>query len=95
MNYTQRLAYAQLHASVGSVGDSCDNAVTETINCLFKASVIMRERSGPVCTVGIAPLRWVNLFKVVVSSVPSATSLLPRPKPHTLSKSVTRYGGIT
>jgi len=37
MNYTQRLAEANLVPSVGSVGDSYDNALAETINGLYKA----------------------------------------------------------
>jgi transposase InsO family protein len=36
MNYTQRLAEANLVPSVGSVGDSYDNALAETINGLYK-----------------------------------------------------------
>jgi len=47
MNYTQRLAEADLVPSVGSVGDSYDNALAETINGLYKAEVIWRQRSWP------------------------------------------------
>jgi transposase InsO family protein len=43
MNYTQRLAEANLVPSVGSVGDSYDNALAETINGLYKAEVIWRK----------------------------------------------------
>lgn len=42
MNYTQRLVEANLVPSVGSVGDSYDNALAETINGLYKAEVIWR-----------------------------------------------------
>lgn len=42
MNYTQRLAEANLEPSVSSVGDSYDNALAETINGLYKAKVIWR-----------------------------------------------------
>src|SRR3546814_9702384 len=45
MNYTQRLAEAKLVPSVGSVGDSYDNALAETITGLYKAEVIWRQRS--------------------------------------------------
>ncbi len=45
MNYTQRLAEAKLVPSVGSVGDSYDNALAETINGLYKAEVIWRQQS--------------------------------------------------
>ena len=63
MNYTQRLAEAKLIPSVGSVGDSYDNALAETINGLFKAEVIWRQRSWPsAAAVEMATLKWVNWF---------------------------------
>ena len=43
--YTERLAAAGIEPSVGSVGDSYDNALAETINGLYKAEVI--HRRGP------------------------------------------------
>lgn len=43
--YTERLAEAGIEPSVGSVGDSYDNALAETINGLYKAEVI--HRRGP------------------------------------------------
>jgi transposase InsO family protein len=45
IKYTERLAEAGLVPSVGSVGDSYDNALAETINGLYKAEVIWRK--GP------------------------------------------------
>lgn len=45
IRYTERLAEANIDASVGSVGDSYDNALAETINGLYKTEVI-RNR-GP------------------------------------------------
>jgi len=39
MNYTQRLAEANQVPSVGSVGDSYDNALAETINGLYRAVI--------------------------------------------------------
>ena len=63
MNYTQRLAEANLVPSVGSVGDSYDNALAETINGLYKAEVIWRQRSWQsVSAVEMATLRWVDWF---------------------------------
>jgi len=50
MNYTQRLAEAKLVPSVGSVGDSYDNALAETIHGLYKAEVIWRQRSWPTAS---------------------------------------------
>jgi putative transposase len=49
--------------SVGSVGDSYDNALAETINGLYKAEVI--HRHGPwrnVQAVELAMLQWVDWF---------------------------------
>ena len=45
IRYTERLAEAGFNASVGSVGDSCDNALAETLNGLYKAEVI--HKNGP------------------------------------------------
>jgi transposase InsO family protein len=43
IRYTERLAEAGIEPSVGSVGDSYDNALAETINGLYKAEVIHRR----------------------------------------------------
>ena len=49
--------------SVGSVGDSYDNALTETINGLFKAGGIWRPRSWPgASAVEMATTRWLDWF---------------------------------
>jgi transposase InsO family protein len=45
IKYTERLAAAGIEPSVGSVGDSYDNALAETINGLYKAELI--HRRGP------------------------------------------------
>jgi transposase InsO family protein len=63
IRYTERLAAAGIEPSVGSVGDSYDNALAETINGLFKAEVI--HRRGPWRTaeaVEFATLEWVDWF---------------------------------
>ena len=63
IKYTERLAEAGIEPSVGSVGDSYDNALAETINGLFKAEVI--HRRGPwrnFEAVEYATLEWVNWF---------------------------------
>ena len=60
---TERLAEAKIAPSFGSVGDSCDNALAETINGLFKAEVI--HRHGPwrsFDVVEYATLEWVDWF---------------------------------
>ena len=45
IKYTDRLAVAGIEPSVGSVGDSYDNALAETINGLYKGELI--HRRGP------------------------------------------------
>jgi putative transposase len=63
IRYTERLAEAGIEPSVGSVGDSYDNALAETINGLYKTEVI-RQR-GPwrhIEAVELATLEWVDWF---------------------------------
>ena len=63
IKYTERLAEAGIEPSVGSVGDSYDNALAETINGLFKAEVI--HRRGPwrsFDAVEYATPEWVDWF---------------------------------
>ena len=60
IRYTQRLAEVGAIPSVGSRGDSYDNALAETVNGLFKAELIRRQ--GPWRTadqVELATLAWV------------------------------------
>lgn len=63
IRYTEQLAEARIEPSVGSVGDSYDNALAETINGLFKAEAI--HRRGPwrhVEAVEFPTLEWVDRF---------------------------------
>jgi transposase InsO family protein len=63
IKYSERLAQAGIEPSVGSVGDSYDNALAESINGLFKAEVIWRR--GPwrsMEAVEFATLEWVDWF---------------------------------
>lgn len=63
IRYTERLQEAGFNASVGSVGDSYDNALAETINGLYKAEVIYKV--GPwrgLEEVEKATLEWVDWF---------------------------------
>ena len=63
IRYSERLAEAGIEPSVGSVGDSYDNALAETINGLYKAEVIRRR--GPwrnFEAVEFATLEWVDWF---------------------------------
>ena len=63
IKYTERLAEAGIEPSVGSVGDSYDNALAETEIGIFKAEVI--HRRGPwrsFDAVEFATLEWVDWF---------------------------------
>jgi transposase InsO family protein len=63
IRFTERLAEAGIEPSVGSVGDSYDNALAETINGLYKAEVI--HRRGPWRSfeaVEFTTLEWVDWF---------------------------------
>jgi len=63
IRYTERLAQAGIEASVGSRGDSYDNALAETIIGLFKTEVI--HHAGPwrgLEHVEYATLEWVSWY---------------------------------
>jgi transposase InsO family protein len=63
LRYTDRLVEAGIEPSVGSVGDSYDNALAETVIGLFKTEVI--HRRGPwrsLEAVEFATLEWVDWF---------------------------------
>lgn len=72
IRYSERLNEAGFAASVGSVGDSYDNALAETINGLYKTEVIHKD--GPwkgLEQVELATLDWVDWFnnKRLLSSI--------------------------
>jgi len=63
IRYADRLADVGINPSVGSVGDSYDNALAETINGLYKTEVIRQQ--GPwrgIEAVEFATLEWVDWF---------------------------------
>jgi putative transposase len=63
IRYTERLAETGIEPSVGSVGDSYDNALAETVIGLYKTEVI--NRRGPwrsLESVEFATLEWVDWF---------------------------------
>jgi len=63
IHYTDRLMEAGFNASVGSIGDSYDNAMAESINSLYKAEIIHKD--GPwrgLDDVERATLTWVDWF---------------------------------
>ena len=62
IRYTERLAEAGIEPSVGSVGDSYDNALAETINGLYKAEVVHRRSWRSREELELETLRWVDWF---------------------------------
>ncbi|MBI3778277.1 MAG: IS3 family transposase [Gammaproteobacteria bacterium] len=63
IRYTERLAEAGIEPSVGSKGDSYDNALAETINGLYKAELIHRRAPWKTKeSVELATLEWVSWF---------------------------------
>lgn len=81
IRYSERLAEAGIEPSLGSTGDSDDNALAETINGLYKAQLI--HRRGPWKTreaVELATLEWVSWSTTGGCSNRSATSRRSRPR---------------
>jgi len=63
IRYTERLAEAGIERSVGSVGDSYDNALAETVIGLYKTEVIRRRRPWRnIEAVVHATVEWVDWF---------------------------------
>ncbi|SAI43975.1 integrase catalytic subunit [Bordetella ansorpii] len=72
IRYSERLAEAGIEPSVGSRGDSYDNALAETINGLYKAELIHRRAPWKSReSVELATLEWVAWFnqKRLLSSI--------------------------
>ena len=65
IRYGERLAEIGAIPSIGSIGDSYDNALAESINSLYKAELIYGPDQGPWKTiedVELATLSWVHWF---------------------------------
>ena len=65
IRYGERLAELGAQPSIGSVGDSYDNALAETVNGLYKAELIYGPEQGPwrtVEAVELATLGWVAWY---------------------------------
>ena len=65
IRYSERLAEAGIEPSVGSVGDSYDNALAETVNGYYKAELIrgparQRRPWKSIEDVELATLSWVH-----------------------------------
>jgi putative transposase len=59
IRYTTRLGEAGISNSVGSRGDSYDNALAESVNALYKAELIHRRRWQTITQVELATADWV------------------------------------
>ena len=61
IRYSERLAQAGITGSVGTVGDSYDNALAETVNGLYKAELIYARPAWPSVTeVEFQTMNWVD-----------------------------------
>lgn len=61
IRYSERLAQAGITGSVGTVGDSYDNALAETVNGLYKAELIHARPAWPSVTeVEFQTMNWVD-----------------------------------
>ena len=64
IRYTDKMADSGVIASVGTTGDSYDNALAETVNGLYKTEVIeyLKQQWQGVSDVELATLEWVDWF---------------------------------
>ena len=63
IRYTERLAEAGIATSVGSRGDSYDNALAESVNGLYKAELVYRRGPWRGCEdLELGTLEWVDWF---------------------------------
>ncbi len=64
IRYTDKMADSGVIASVGTTGDSYDNALAETVNGLYKTEVIeyLKQQWQGVNDVELATLEWVDWF---------------------------------
>ena len=65
LRYTERLEEIGAVPSIGTVADSLDNALAESVNSLYKAELIRHPDQGPWKTVGdveLATLAWVHWY---------------------------------
>ena len=84
MRFSEHLAEVGISASVGSVGDSFDNALAETINGLYKTELI--KPRGPWRTVEqveYATAEWVDWSTIAGYTSTAGTSRQPNWRPPT------------
>ena len=87
VRYSERLAELGAAPSVGSVGDSYDNALAETVIGLYKSELIRGPRQGPwdsAADVELATLGWCTGTTTSASTPIWATSRPPSSRRPTL-----------
>ena len=62
IRYSERLLQAGVEPSVGSTGDSYDNALAETINGLYKTEVVRKKGPWKI----VEALEWETLMGALV-----------------------------
>ena len=67
IRYTDKMCDSGIIASVGTTGDSYDNALAETVNGLYKSEVIdyLKENWTGINDVELATLEWVDWFNKI------------------------------
>ncbi|TCV75191.1 integrase-like protein [Methylomonas methanica] len=85
IRYSERLAEAGVEASVGSVGDSYDNALAETINGLYKTELIHKQSWKNREAIELATLTWVAWLIIDVCWGLLVISHLPKQRPFIIS----------
>ena len=73
IRYSERLADAGIEPSVGSKGNSYDNALAETINGLYKAELIHRRANGPPRKPGRFNHSWHDCWTWLARSIACAS----------------------
>jgi putative transposase len=78
IRYTERLAEAEVVASVGSVGDSYDNAMAEAFNSLFKAELVRNK--GPWRSIEDLEIAWPSTSTGTTTGACTASSGSSHPR---------------
>ena len=87
IRYSERLDEIGAVPSIGSVADSYDNALAESVNALYKTELIRGPSQGPWRTVDdveLATLGWVHWWNTTASTATSTTCRPMNAKPPTL-----------
>ncbi len=92
IRYSERLDEQAAVPSIGSVGDSYDNALAEAVNALYKTELIRGPQQGPWRTIDdveLSTLGWSTGTTPSASTAASTTSHPTTTKPPTLQQQPT------